>query len=70
MKPKARSREVQTVRELLGLALIGFVLWLAAIGWLPVASANAVPGAPKPSLQADVPLKPLSDAGQTQLGTY
>ena len=43
MKPKIQSRHVQTVRELLGLAVIGFVLWLAAIGWLPVSSANAAP---------------------------
>ena len=47
MKPKARSTEIQVVRELLGLAVIGFVLWLAAIGWLPVPSANAAPGAPR-----------------------
>ena len=45
MKPKIQSRHVQTVRELLGLAVIGFVLWLAAIGWLPIAAANAPPGA-------------------------
>ena len=70
MKPKAQPREVQIVRELAGLALIGFALWLAAIGWLPVSSANVAPGAPKPSFQADAPLKPKIDARQTQIGAY
>ncbi len=45
MKPKTRSPWWQILRDLLALALIGFVLWLAAIGWLPVPSANAAPGA-------------------------
>lgn len=46
MKMKAQSRQTQTVRQLLGLALVGVVLWLVAIGWLPVKAANAAPGAP------------------------
>ena len=47
MKPKPRSPQIQTVCELLGLAVIGFVLWLAAIGWLPVSSASAAPDRPR-----------------------
>ncbi len=47
MKPKPRSPQIQTVCELLGLAVIGFVLWLVAIGWLPVSSASAAPDRPR-----------------------
>ncbi len=43
MKPKTRSPRWQILRDLLALALIGFVLWLAAIGWLPVPSVYAAP---------------------------
>ncbi len=67
MKMKTQSSHMLHIRQLLGLALIGIVLWLAAIGWLPVASAKAAPGAPKPSFQADVPLKPINDTRQTQI---
>jgi Spy/CpxP family protein refolding chaperone len=39
-----QSKRIQATRHLLGLALIGFVLWLAASGWLPVATAGAASG--------------------------
>ncbi|MGD9098020.1 MAG: hypothetical protein PVF97_08020 [Desulfobacterales bacterium] len=39
-----QPKRIQAVRQLLGLALIGFVLWLAVIGWLPVATAGTAPG--------------------------
>ncbi len=47
MKLKTQSPHVRTVRDLLYLAVIGFVLWLAAIGWLPISSANAAPEVPR-----------------------
>lgn len=47
MNRKTRSPQGHTFRELLGLAVIGFVLWLAAIGWLPVTAANAAHGEPR-----------------------
>ncbi len=49
MKINASSPRLRTIGELLGLALIGFVLWLAAIGGLPVTAANAAPGGPHSS---------------------
>ncbi len=44
MKITTRSLHILHIRQLLGLALIGFVLWLAAIGWLLVTPAQAAPG--------------------------
>lgn len=44
MNRKTPSPQSRTIHELLGLALIGFVLWLTAIGWLPVTTANAAQG--------------------------
>ena len=44
MKITTRSPHILHLRQLLGLALIGFVLWLAAIGWLLVTPAQAAPG--------------------------
>ena len=44
MKITTRSPHLLHLRQLLGLALIGFVLWLAAIGWILVTPANAAPG--------------------------
>ena len=49
MKTNATSPRLRNLRELLGLVLIGFVLWLAAIGWLPVSAASAAPGGPRSS---------------------
>jgi hypothetical protein len=43
MKLKTQSPQSRIVQQLLGLVLIGLVLWLAAIGWLPVSSAHAGP---------------------------
>ena len=44
MKITRRSPHILHLRQLLGLAVIGFVLWLAAIGWLLVTPAQAAPG--------------------------
>ena len=44
MKITTRSPHLLHLGQLLGLALIGFVLWLAAIGWILVTPANAAPG--------------------------
>jgi hypothetical protein len=44
MNRKTQTPQCRTFRELLGLAVIGFALWLAAIGWLPVTAANAAQG--------------------------
>ena len=44
MKITTRSPHILHIRQLLGLALIGFVLWLAAIGWLLVTPTQAAPG--------------------------
>ncbi len=46
MKTSPRSPHLLHLRQLIGLALIGFVLWLAAIGWLAVSPANAAPDGP------------------------
>ena len=43
MKITTRSPHILHLGQLLGLALIGFVLWLAAIGWLWIAPAKVVP---------------------------
>ncbi len=44
---KTPPTSIQVVRELLGLALIGFVLWLAAIGWLSASSVFAFSEGPR-----------------------
>lgn len=44
MKITTRSPHILHLRQLLGLALIGFVLWLAAIGWILVTPVHAAPG--------------------------
>ncbi len=44
MKITTRSPHLLHLLQLLGLALIGFVLWLAAIGWLLVTPTQAAPG--------------------------
>jgi Spy/CpxP family protein refolding chaperone len=43
MKISMRSPHLLHFRQLLGLALIGFVLWLAVIGWLWIKPAKVVP---------------------------
>lgn len=47
MKLKTQSAQIRNLQQLLGLALIGLVLWLAAIGWLPLTSAHAAQGGPR-----------------------
>jgi hypothetical protein len=47
---KRQSTRIQAARQLLGLALIGFVLWLAAIGWLPAAATGTARGGMSPGV--------------------
>jgi hypothetical protein len=70
MKPKTRSPQWQILCELLGLAVIGLVLWLAAIGWLPVPSASAAPGAPLTATRKNDWPSICSASGTTAAGQW